>query len=185
MNEPANFRDGPDAEAVCDMTNKLNSPPYIPGTHHSYPFRSCPLIPIANTTYSQRISSEVHWWTRQFVWTRFSTGESSMMYTVCMAIAWLPLLTGKYTQCTITWNSFLPLTSSLRALQQVFPNQRPLVLTRSTFVSTNRYAIHWLGDNQSQWRQLPWSIVSMLEFSIFGFSMVGTLKKLSDLSACC
>ena len=31
MNEPSNFRDGAAAEAVCDMSNPLNSPPYIPG----------------------------------------------------------------------------------------------------------------------------------------------------------
>jgi len=31
MNEPANFRDGKEAERVCTMTNELNSPPYIPG----------------------------------------------------------------------------------------------------------------------------------------------------------
>ena len=31
MNEPANFADGEQAKARCNMSNKLNSPPYIPG----------------------------------------------------------------------------------------------------------------------------------------------------------
>ena len=62
--------------------------------------------------------------------------------------------------------------SCCRALRELFPDKRPFVLTRSTFSGTAHHAIHWLGDNQSQWRQIPWSIISMLEFSMFGFSMV-------------
>ncbi|XP_022100313.1 sucrase-isomaltase, intestinal-like [Acanthaster planci] len=61
-----------------------------------------------------------------------------------------------------------------RTLQTVFPNKRSMVLSRSTYVSSGAYTGHWLGDNQSQWRQLPWSIPGMLEFSLFGFAYTGS-----------
>lgn len=69
--------------------------------------------------------------------------------------------------------NIISMSCDCRSLRQLFPDERPFVLTRSTFAGTSQYAIHWLGDNQSQWRQVPWSIISMLEYSLFGFSMVG------------
>ncbi|XP_071477569.1 maltase-glucoamylase-like, partial [Diadema antillarum] len=63
--------------------------------------------------------------------------------------------------------------ATYRTLQQVFPDKRSLVLTRSSFAGTGRYAQHWLGDNQSQWPQMSWSIVGMLEFNMFGFPYIG------------
>ncbi|KAL5004590.1 hypothetical protein ScPMuIL_018046 [Solemya velum] len=60
-----------------------------------------------------------------------------------------------------------------KALRNISPRKRPFILTRSNFPGTAKYAAHWLGDNQSQWRQIPWSIIGMLEYSIFGFTMVG------------
>ncbi|XP_067938431.1 sucrase-isomaltase, intestinal-like [Watersipora subatra] len=63
--------------------------------------------------------------------------------------------------------------STYRALQQIFPDKRPFVLSRSTFAGTSKYAIHWLGDNQSKPGHMTWSIVGMLEFSLFGFPMTG------------
>ncbi|XP_064615500.1 maltase-glucoamylase-like isoform X2 [Liolophura sinensis] len=60
-----------------------------------------------------------------------------------------------------------------RTLEERFPDKRPFAMTRSNFAGTQKYAIHWLGDNQSRWEQIPWSIIAMLEYSIFGFSMTG------------
>ncbi|XP_071838698.1 sucrase-isomaltase, intestinal-like [Apostichopus japonicus] len=59
------------------------------------------------------------------------------------------------------------------ALKVVFPTKRSLALTRSSFVGTNKYASHWLGDNQSFFEHIYWSIIGMFEFSLFGFTYTG------------
>nr|XP_006826059.1 PREDICTED: maltase-glucoamylase, intestinal-like [Saccoglossus kowalevskii] len=58
-------------------------------------------------------------------------------------------------------------------LKTIFPDKRSMVLTRSQFAGTGHFAGHWLGDNQSQWRQIPWSVVGMLEYALFGFPYIG------------
>jgi len=51
-----------------------------------------------------------------------------------------------------------------RTLRELFPAKRPLVLTRSNFAGTQKYAAHWLGDNQSRWPQMAWSIVGLFSW---------------------
>ena len=60
-----------------------------------------------------------------------------------------------------------------KTLEDLFPDRRSFVLTRSQFAGTGKYAGHWLGDNQSHWPNLGWSIIGMLEYSLFGFSYTG------------
>ncbi|XP_063430632.1 sucrase-isomaltase, intestinal-like [Mytilus trossulus] len=60
-----------------------------------------------------------------------------------------------------------------RAMTTLFNKTRPFIMTRSSFAGTGKYSFKWLGDNQSQWRQIPWSIIGILEFSMFGFPMIG------------
>ncbi|NWQ99983.1 MGA protein, partial [Paradoxornis webbianus] len=61
---------------------------------------------------------------------------------------------------------------TLQILQNL-TGERGIVVTRSTFPSSGRWAGHWLGDNTAAWEQLDKSIIGMMEFSLFGVSYTG------------
>ncbi|CAH1800510.1 unnamed protein product, partial [Owenia fusiformis] len=52
-------------------------------------------------------------------------------------------------------------------------NNRGFVVSRSTFPGSGKWAAHWLGDNYSQWTNLHYSIIGMLEFNLFGIPYIG------------
>ncbi|XP_052541641.1 sucrase-isomaltase, intestinal [Tympanuchus pallidicinctus] len=71
--------------------------------------------------------------------------------------------------CLYGWAQTRP---TLEALQSV-TRERGIVITRSTYPSSGRWAGHWLGDNIAAWDQLSKSIIGMMEFSLFGISYTG------------
>ncbi|XP_076454086.1 sucrase-isomaltase, intestinal-like [Babylonia areolata] len=60
-----------------------------------------------------------------------------------------------------------------QALRNVFPGKRPWTMTRSSFAGTGHYATKWMGDNQARWSNMHWSIIGIMEFSMFGFALNG------------
>uniref|UniRef100_A0A0N5AK16 Maltase n=1 Tax=Syphacia muris TaxID=451379 RepID=A0A0N5AK16_9BILA len=63
--------------------------------------------------------------------------------------------------------------ATYKAAKEIF-NERPVIITRSTFPSSGRYAGHWLGDNTATMNDLKTSVIGVMEFNLFGIPYVGS-----------
>ena len=52
-------------------------------------------------------------------------------------------------------------------------NQRPFVITRSTYSGVGKYVSHWLGDNFASYDLLKYSVSGIMLFNIFGIPVTG------------
>ena len=52
-------------------------------------------------------------------------------------------------------------------------DNRPFILSRSTFSGSGRYTSHWLGDNWRDWRYLNLSIAGIMNFNMYGIPQAG------------
>ncbi|GMS84497.1 hypothetical protein PENTCL1PPCAC_6672, partial [Pristionchus entomophagus] len=52
--------------------------------------------------------------------------------------------------------------------------KRGVVISRSTYPSSGRYAGHWLGDNTATWEDLRSAVIGAQEFNLFGIPYVGS-----------
>ncbi|KAI7855515.1 alpha glucosidase [Circinella umbellata] len=69
-----------------------------------------------------------------------------------------------HAECSITRNAML----------KYKPNERPFIISRSTFSGSGSYAGHWMGDNWSYWSYLKASIVELFNIQMFGISYSGS-----------
>ena len=51
--------------------------------------------------------------------------------------------------------------------------KRPYIISRSTYAGAGRWGSHWLGDNFSQWKYLQVSIPMVMNFNMYGITLVG------------
>lgn len=70
--------------------------------------------------------------------------------------------------------SFYETIATYKALEASRPGKRPFIISRSTFPGQGHYGGHWSGDVLSNWDYLRWSIPSLIEHSMYGFSMMGS-----------
>nr|XP_022314501.1 maltase-glucoamylase, intestinal-like [Crassostrea virginica] len=70
------------------------------------------------------------------------------------------------------WSETEPTLNGLRAATK--GNKRGIVISRSTYPSSGKYAGHWLGDNDSNWPDVHDSIIGILEFNLFGIPYIGS-----------
>ena len=69
------------------------------------------------------------------------------------------------------WSQTQPTLEGLR--QATGQSKRGMVISRSTFPSSGKYAGHWLGDNNSDWPDLHYSVIGIMEFNLFGIPYIG------------
>ena len=64
--------------------------------------------------------------------------------------------------------------ATFEGLSRLRPNERPFVLTRSSFAGGQRYAAVWTGDNTSDWSSLRQSLPMLMGMGLSGFPFVGS-----------
>ncbi|XP_008941242.1 PREDICTED: maltase-glucoamylase, intestinal-like, partial [Merops nubicus] len=161
MNEPSNFLKG---QIPGCAVNNINNPPYVPRiSDHSLAQKT--LCPDSKTYLGEHYNTH-----SLFGWSQTAptfhiqrTWLSEPAYGVDAVVFYMPSLgEGKY---------WIKSRSSLPALQAT--GKRAFVLSRSTFVGSGKHGGHWLGDNFSQWKDMHYSIIGMLEFNLFGIPYIG------------
>lgn len=67
----------------------------------------------------------------------------------------------------------LMVRASVEGIQQLQPERRPFILSRSGWAGLQRYASHWTADNQSTWDHLRLSVQMILSLGLSGVPITG------------
>ena len=63
--------------------------------------------------------------------------------------------------------------ASVKGLSALRPDERPLLITRSLWAGTQRYCMHWLGDNYSDWAALRNVMQLVMNMGLSGIAFTG------------
>lgn len=63
--------------------------------------------------------------------------------------------------------------ASAEGLMRLRPDERPLVISRSVWAGSQRYNMHWLGDNFSEWESLHNTMSLVLNMGLSGLPFTG------------
>jgi alpha-glucosidase len=63
--------------------------------------------------------------------------------------------------------------ATVEGLIALQPQERPLVITRSLWAGTQRYNMHWLGDNRSDWASLRNTMQMTMNLGLSGIAFTG------------
>jgi lysosomal alpha-glucosidase len=66
---------------------------------------------------------------------------------------------------------FSETVATMQALKNI--RGKTIVISRSTFAGSGYHGGHWLGDNDSKWSDLYYSIPGILSMNMFGIPLVG------------
>lgn len=64
--------------------------------------------------------------------------------------------------------------ATYKALEEARPGKRPLIISRASSPGQGQFGGHWTGDVLSNWDYLRWSIPSLIEHSMYGFTLMGS-----------
>lgn len=80
--------------------------------------------------------------------------------------------TGRMAQLKIIHSNMMAYTA-IRALADVYPNERPYVINRAGFAGIQRYAQVWGGDNLTGWRTLKFNLATIMGMGLSGCANMG------------
>ena len=63
--------------------------------------------------------------------------------------------------------------TAIKAIKNVYPNERPYVINRAGFAGIQRYAQVWGGDNLTDWKTLKFNIATILGMGLSGCANMG------------
>jgi alpha-glucosidase len=63
--------------------------------------------------------------------------------------------------------------ATVEGLRKLLPHERPLVISRSVWAGSQRYNMHWLGDNRSDWASLRNVLPLVLNMGLSGMPFTG------------
>lgn len=63
--------------------------------------------------------------------------------------------------------------TAIKAIENVYPNERPYVINRAGYAGIQRYAQVWGGDNLTDWRTLKFNVATIMGMGLSGCANMG------------